>query len=272
MERPVLTELILDPPPPAYSDLKSLWAFEDNATDGGENMLTPITKNISYVAGVTGKAVKIGTDGYILLKGAGDTMVYPNGFKGVPADTLANLGSFTVAFWMNGVGPFTDGAQGVFSFSNKNEFWGSLDMFLENYKNDADPSEAFIKFHMFNAGVASGNGEEWSEVKVSKVFNKWTHIALTYDAASSKLTLFVDGLPITGINNKVLGGGSYGKVKFKDFNGLVLGTYQFQTAPSLTNHGPEGWARSFNGLLDQFRLYNRSLSPAEVTDLFTTKK
>lgn len=270
LERPELKEVILDPPPPPYTDLKNFWSFEDNLTDAGESKLTPTSKALSYVPGITGKALKIGPGGYLLLKADKDTVTYPNDFKGIGADTLKNLGSFTLAFWINATGPFTDGAQGVFSISNKNEFWGNLDIFLENYNNPTDPSEAFIKVHMFNAGVASGNGEEWNEIKLTNFFNKWTHVALTYNSATSQFTLFKDGQP-TGINNKVLGGGNYGKVKFNNFNGMVLGTYQFQTDPTLTNHGPEGWARSLNGALDQFRLYNRALSPAEITNLFTTK-
>jgi hypothetical protein len=268
MDRPELTELILDPPPPPYTDLKSFWSFDNNLTDAGENKLTATANNITYVTGVKGQAAQIGPGGYILLKAIGDTNSYPNGYKGLPADTLANLSSFTFSWWMNGVGPVKDGAQGLFAISNKNEFWGNLELFLENNDNG---SEGFLKIHMFNAGVASGNGEEWSELKIPNMLNKWTHVALRYDEATSQLSLFIDGAP-TSINNKVLGGGNYGKVKFNNFNGMVLGTYQFQTNPSLTNHGPEGWAKSFNGALDQFRIYDRPLSNAEITNLFTTKE
>lgn len=268
MERPVLKELILDPEPPAYNSLKSFWSFENNLTDAGEGKMAATPTGITYVAGVNGQAAKIGAGGYILLPGK-DVVTYPNGYIGKSGDTLASLGSYTLAFWMNGVGPVINGAQGLFSISNKAEFWGNLDLFLENNDNG---SEAFLKVHMFNAGVASGNGEEWNEVKIPGALNKWTHIAITYDASSSKFSIYADGQP-TAINNKVLGGGAYGKLKFNNFNGMVLGTYQFQTTPSLTNsHGNESWARSFNGALDQFRIYNKSLTAAEITDLFTTKK
>lgn len=268
MERPPLTNLILDPEPPPYTDLKSFWAFENNLDDQGENSLTPESSATSFVAGVNGQALQIGTGGYMLLKAVDDSTVYPSGYIGKPADTLSALGSFTLSFWMNGVGPVINGAQGLFSISNSAEFWGNLDLFLENNDNG---SEAYLKIHMFNAGVASGNGEEWSETKIANALNKWTHIAVVYDAATSKLSVYADGA-VTGIADKVLGGGIYGKIKFKDFNGMVLGTYQFQTTPSLTNHGPETWAKSFNGALDQFRLYNRPLSSAEIGNLFTTKE
>lgn len=270
LDRPALKELILDPPPPPYNELKTLLSFENNLTDEGEDKFNPSSKNVTYVTGINGQAVKIGDGGYILFNAAGDTVTYPNGFKGVPSDTLRNLGSFTISFWMNGAGPVVDGAQGLLAFSNKSEFWGNLELFLENNPN-GPADEAYLKIHMFNAGVASGNGEEWNEIKLPSALNRWTHLALTYDAATSNLNLFMDG-ESTGIANKTLGGGKYGKLKFKDFNGLTLGTYQFQTDPSLTNHGPESWAKSFNGAFDQFRIYNRALTSTEIADLFTTKK
>jgi hypothetical protein len=270
MYRPELKELILDPEPPAYNPLKSFWAFENNTTDQGENKLTGTAVNLTYVAGIKGQAVKIGVDGYLLLKTVGDTVRYPNEFVSLPVDSIVNLGSYTISFWMNGTGPVTGGAQGIFSISNKNQFWGNLDIFLENWTNAGDATEGFLKIHQFNAGVASGNGEEWNELKIPNILNKWAHIAITYDAATSEFSLYANGQP-TSINKKKLGGGNYGKIKYKDFNGMVLGTYQFQTNPTLSNHGPEGWAKSFNGALDQFRIYNKALSASEITNLFNSK-
>lgn len=260
LDRPEMGDFPLDPDPPPYNELKSQITFEDNANDGGENQLEATeVKNVTYVEGVSGKAAKIGDGGYILYKAVGDTVVYPNEFKGIPADTLSNLGSFTLAFWMNGVGPVVGGAQGLFAISNGAEFWGNLELFLENNDNG---NEAFLKVHMFNAGVASGNGEEWNEVKIPGALGKWTHIAVVYDESTSKLNLYSDGVAV--IADKELGGGSYGKVKFNNFNGMVVGSYQFQTVPSLTNHGPESWAKSFNGALDQLRIYDRALSQSEI--------
>jgi hypothetical protein len=268
--RPTLGEIVKDPDPPPYNALKNFWAFENNTTDQGESKISATTKDITYVAGIKGQAVKFGPSGYVLIKGDGDTTKYPNGFVGLPKDTLTNLGNFTISFWMNVPGPVNDGAQGVFSFSNKKEFWGNFDMFLEN-SNPADPSEAFIKFHRFNAGPASGLNERWTEFKVAGVYNKWTHIAITYDATNSMLSTYVDGA-VKDSRSLADGATPYGPIKFNDFNGLVLGTHQFMTTPSLTDsHGAEGWAKHLNGAMDQFRIYNRPLSAAEITALFNAK-
>ena len=260
LDRPELGDFPIDPDPPPYNELKSQFTFDDSPDDAGENQLEATeVKNVTYVDGVSGKAAKFGDGGYVLYKAIGDTVIYPNEFKGIPADTLANLGSYTLAFWMNGVGPVVGGAQGLFAISNSAEFWGNLELFLENNDNG---NEAFLKVHMFNAGVTSGNGEEWNEIKIPGALGKWTHIAVVYDEKTSKLNVYSDGVAV--IADKELGGGNYGKVKFNNFNGMVIGTYQFQTSPSLTNHGPESWAKSFNGAIDQLRIYDKALSQAEI--------
>lgn len=260
LERPALGDYPKDPPPPPYSILKSYFSFDNTIRDTGQYRLPVISKNITFVTGVSGQAAQIGDGGYILSTKLNDS--------------LKTIGSFSVAFWMKGAtGPVQNGAQGVFAISNSAQFWGNLEMFMENYNDPTDPNAVWLKIHMFNASV-TGGGEEWTSddnTKLKNVLGKWTHIALTYDAATSKLSLYKDGMP-TAVNGKVLGGGNYGNIKWTGVTGLVLGSYAFQTSPSLTNHGPETWAKSFNGALDNFRFYNVAISAADVLSLYTNKQ
>lgn len=256
LDRPALGELILDPPPPPLTIMgaQSYWHFNGNTRDTGQLKLSTTAINVSLVPGVTeGQAAKIGTDGGLVVR------TIPNELK--------SPGSFSVAFWMNGVGPVQGGAQGLFAISKSTEFWGNFEVFLENLNNG---SEAFIKIHMYNAGVASGNGEQWTEVKIPGALDKWTHIAITYSAATSELTVYADGQP-TSVNKKVLGGGNYGPLVWENVTGLTIGTFAFEVTPTLASHGAETWAKSFNGALDQFRIFTKALTPAEVANLHTNK-
>lgn len=272
LDRPELGAIQYDPEPPAFSPLKSYFAFENNLTDAGESGLMATNNGTTFAAGVTGQGLQVAQGQYILLPIVGDTTVHPNEFVGIPADTVKNLGSATVSFWLNAPSNFDDGAQGIFSFSNKTTFWGNFDVFLENYKNAADATEGFLKIHMLNSNAAAAAVEQWNEVKIPNFFGKWTHIAITYDGGTSQISVYADGAA-TSINNKVLAGGAWGKLSFADFNGLSIGTHQFQTNPSLTdNTGAQSWASSFKGTLDNFRLYNRALTAAEVQQLFTNKE
>lgn len=258
MDRPELGELILDPPPPPLNlmNSKSYWHFDGNARDTGEYRMPSTASNISYVDGVTaGKAAKIEPGGYVLVTNVNQGLKTPG------------PGSLTVSFWMNGKGPVQGGAQGLFAIAHNNQFWGNFEMFLENHNNGA---EAFLKIHLLNSGAANGVGEEWVDTKIPNALNKWTHIAVTYNAANSQITIYADGQPTT-INQKVLGGGSYGPLKFANVTGLVIGSFAFQTTPKLTNHGPESWAKSFDGALDQVRIFTEAFTPAQITNLYTNK-
>ena len=268
MDRPPLGEIIKDPLPPPLSilDSKSYWPFDGNARDTGEYKSVSTVKNVSYVPGVAavpavtgGEAAQIGANGYVSVSAVNDGLKAP--------------GSLSIAFWMKGAtGPVQGGAQGLFAMSNSTQFWGNLEIFLENYTDAADPNAVFMKIHLLNANV-SGGGEQWladDNVKIKNVLGKWTHIALTYNASTSMITLYKDGAP-TLINNKVLGGGTYGNLKFDNLTGIVLGSFAFQTTPSFTNHGPESWAKSFNGALDQFRIFTKALTATEVQNLFNNK-
>jgi hypothetical protein len=140
-------------------------------------------------------------------------------------------------------------------------------MFLENHNNG---DEAFLKLHMFNANAPDGKGENWIEVKIPDALNKWTHIAVTYDETNSQLTIYADGEP-TEVNQKVLSGGNYGPLEFENVVGMAIGTWAFETTPTLASHGQEDWAKSFKGSLDQFRIYTKALTTAEVNNLYTKK-
>jgi hypothetical protein len=280
LTRPALGDYPKDPPTPPYNALKSSFSFENNVTDDGENKLTGTATHTSYVAGITGQGLKMtsggtGVGGYLAFD-LKEKNTDPNGFVSIPKDTLSNLGSFTVAFWINSTRatPITDGAEGLFAIANNTQFWGNIEMFFENYSDATDPNAAWLKIHMLNSGV-SGGGEEWTaddNTKLKNVLNKWTHLALVYDASTSALSLYKDGA-VTAINNKILGGGNYGKVKFGDVSGMVIGNFAFQTTPSLTAGADnQSWAQAFNGVMDQFHLYNRPLSASEVNDLYTSKQ
>jgi hypothetical protein len=249
MDRPELV-IIPDPPPPPYNPLKAYFKFDDNVTDSMGNVNATAT-NMTYVDGISGKALKGAANGYMLIN--------------APGDTLVNLGSATIAFWMNA--PVATKATGIFSMSHKTQFWGNFDLFMEGYNN---PTEAFFKMHILNANAA--DKEQWLEVKVPNVVGKWTHIAIRYDSSTSQISMFADGQP-TGIHNQALKSGNYGPLKFADAGGLVIGNMQFMTNPSQTSGaGPQDWAQGFQGALDNFRIYNQALTDAQITELFTQKR
>lgn len=250
LDRPELV-LIPDPPKPPYSPLKSYWAFENSTVDSGENKFAGVGTAITYGAGISGQAYQGSATSNLVIA--------------TPGDTINNLGSFTVSMWVNS-GPATN-ATGLFAVSNKNEFWGNLEIFYEGFS--ADATTAYLKVHLLNKNKPTATREAWNEVKIPNFFGKWSHLAVTYDASTSAFKIIANGKTEV---NAIIQSGSYGPIGFENTNGMVLGTFAFMTTPTMASHGAETWARNFPGLLDQFRIYNMALTEAEVNTLFTTKK
>ncbi len=104
---------------------------------------------------------------------------------------------------------------------------------------------------------------------------QWHHIAVTYDEKTSKVNYFVDGNRATNISdsNSVWGwkGPLHGPVHFANDYGFVLGGWNKHA--NLGNNAPtDDWIQSWQGGLDQFRLYNYALSQSDIQALVNGKE
>jgi hypothetical protein len=255
------------------SSLVDYFPFNGSYSDSLGNLSGTTAGNITFGTGVSGKAYQGAAGAYVVFGNAGPG---------------ANLQSYTLSFWMNS--PKTAGlARGIFSFNNPTDFWGSLDVYLDNPPSTDPKGDTLIfKVHMNNASGVAFAGY-FLQAKVPNAINTWTHMVITYDAATSIINIYQNAAAIgiagvAGTNGFVVGPtipGSdptktpvipYGPLKFPT-TAAVLGTWQFQTNPSLTTSATaQSWAESYLGLLDDFRIYNKALSATEVSALFNLEK
>lgn len=279
------------------ANLIAKWSFENsvNDTKGG---LTGVGKNATYATGIKGQAFQ-GSN-------AQERYIVCNNATAVGA-----LSSFSFSFWMKSGQTVPDGGspgqgkgvQGIFSLVNPAGFWGGLNLFLENPDGN-NPNTLRLKMDIENhrAGVAWGG--QGPMFYIDGAIDTWINVVLTYDAASSKYTVYKNGEKGTrsiygtpyGPFNDLTGscilygdnpggpGGSngnpssaplYGALVFNtpNLSQLVIGSNQFSTTPSLTTtHGDEGWATDYAGLLDEFRIYKSALSSSEVNALYKLEK
>ncbi|HTH32242.1 MAG TPA: LamG-like jellyroll fold domain-containing protein, partial [Lacibacter sp.] len=97
--------------------------------------------------------------------------------------------------------------------------------------------------------------------------DQWHHLVLSYNADNSGMTLYIDG--VANPNIKTWGG--HGPIRLA---GTKIGEYRIGRGPRNDNDGDgeSGWLQSsFKGGLDQFRLYSKALTAAEVQTLFAGK-
>lgn len=237
-----------------YSPVKMFLPFDDNVRDKGNyTFLMTDYGEVTFTEGVAGKAYQGTKDSYVLAR-----------TPGYLGDTVPNLGSCTVAFWMKAVKNTT--AQGLFSIPNEVKFWGNFDIFLENHNSE---TQAFFKMHIFNQ-TSKENDERWVEAKIDDVFgDQWVHMAFVYDGAASAVTIYRNG---EAVFTKELPG--CGKLKFSDVGpALAIGAFQFSTKPSLTTGaGAQTWAANFPGRLDQFRFYDTVVPASEIRRLYSEKE
>src|SRR5688572_30076628 len=115
MERPPLGDYPKDTNPPG-GPLKFYAALDGTNVDSTRANFG-VDEKVTYVDGVSGKAMSAGADGYIKYPSSND-------FK--------NSTSFTVAFWMKKNGPNAAGKGTAFAFGlgTTKDIWTAQDMFL----------------------------------------------------------------------------------------------------------------------------------------------
>lgn len=228
------------------ANLVGYWALQGSLIDSvsGASLTNSGT---SYVNAFIGKGLG--------LNASGKTYV-----SGDPSTGLKAMQSFTISFWANPTfvdidnNGKVDGAIGLVNIANPNDFWGYLDWFIDN---NSTPASAIIGFH-FRGGALD---TFFSKSGVLNIFGKWSNHTLVYDAATSKITYYLNGsVLIPGTTMPWTGA-----LDFSGIGPLVFGCMQFQTSPSLGTAGSnQPWASWLTGSLDEVRIYNAVLTADEI--------
>jgi len=256
MDRPVLGDYPPDTNPPG-GPLKFYAAMDGSNVDSIRANFGTNT-NVSFVDGASSEAMEAGADGYI---------VYPS------ANDFNKSSSFTIAFWVQRDGPNPAGGGTAFAFglSTTTDIWTSMNVFLE-FEDAGNPStkdSASAKFYLM---------DQWFEFTKTSAIDKrmpkvldgnWHHLAFVYDATTSTLTPYIDGMRQTNLPD---GFGKFanngGVVDLTTSAGLVVGG----PGHYAVGKTPDSWMGNFNGGIDQVRFYGEALSAADVADLFAGKE
>lgn len=240
----------------ASSNLVAYWAFNGGFVDsvGG---LTGTNAGTTFTTGQKGQALQVGDSSYYLFDN--------------PGTVIPKLASYTVSFWMNAP-QNTSYGYGIFSLNNPDDFWGSLDIYLDN---GSTADAAVFRVHMNNANAT--NSGQFLGLKINDAWNHWVHMAVTYDSSTTTTTsnfnIYQNGTSVFSTLIKNGDSTNFGSLKFPNPTKMVIGTWQFQTKPSLTSSATsQPWAGSYGGALDEFRIYNKALTALEISALFKLEK
>jgi hypothetical protein len=202
--------------------------------------------SISVVPGVHGTAFKGNLD---------------NNLSYLNVNDWAKSTSFTVAFWEKKSTLNDKDAEFVFSIPSTAGHWSNSNMLLI-FDHKAAGSTADSSVVKLMVAENSGAVDHWFELTGSNRLagvtdGQWHHLAFAYDETTSQMKIYKDGALY---NTQSWAGHGAIKMDYSKATGFNLG------GGRLTD-----WGKSFNGSLDQFRLYNKALSATEIQNLYTSK-
>ncbi|HEX7905742.1 MAG TPA: LamG domain-containing protein [Chitinophagaceae bacterium] len=255
MKRPGLGDYIKDSNPP-NGPLRFYAAMDGSSADQLRNAVDsvkanfPASNGFSSVTGITGKGMK-GADG--------KTIVYAS------ANDFAKSTSFSISLWLKN----TDAGRTEFVFSLVDDKYGWHHSAIFLMMEHGSPTATTLKLGLM---------DQWLEWPDASKFPKplldgnWHHLAFVYDQATSKMTYYFDGAVVTpapaSATDVKNGANPRGAVDLTSIKKLVLGGWNKHAGID----GPtDDWIKSYTGSLDQFRLYNKALTAAEVQALFASK-
>ncbi len=200
-----------------------------------------------------------------------------NGYKGSATESyleynvasgtaLKTLDEFTLACWVKTPNT-TNGAGKIFSVNGGDGFMGNL-VLMQESKPLGDSVD--MKFFFYDSSSADWKGQDVRKQSDKFLNDKWFHIVALYRKSSSTIELYANGkLVLTGIRysgpqptggvQPLLGAMTLGSEMTK----IHFGAWAQQVAGT-----PESWMTYYKGIVDEFRVYNKALSAAEVKSLY----
>ncbi len=252
MKRPSLADYPKDVAAPG-GPLKFYVAFDGSSPDVLRNAVDSVRANfastnpLASVAGISGKAAQ-GADGKAI------TWAVANDFKSAT--------SFTIALWMKNSAQ-AGRTEFVFSLVDDKYGWHHSAIFL--LVENQTPTQATMKLGLM---------DQWLEGTFTKPLfdGNWHHMVYVYDQTTSKMTYYFDGAAVAGMNatqtDVKKSGAPRGPVDLSTSNKLILGGWNKHGSAA----GPgDAWIKTYTGTMDQFRLYGKALSAAEVSALYNSK-
>ncbi len=254
LERPALGNYPKDTNPPG-GPLKFYTAFDGTSTTNPVlNAVDSIRANfpsdnpLKSGPGVSGQAI-VG-DGTDFVKYADAN------------DFISTASSFTISFWekRNGIPHGNSAFFFCFASSNSqnNAMFGLFDWGSNN-------DSAALKVHVVDASVADHWFQWAGSTAVHGIMNnQWHHLAFVYDANTSVMSLYVDGVA----NPNTQSWGSHGAANMDDSK---ITEFDIAGNSQISNFGyGQNWEAGNS--LDQFRLYSSALTADQVKALYTNKQ
>lgn len=240
----------------AAGNLVAHWPFDGSNNERISGTAPESVVNAKFVTGASGQRQSLDlASGYLL---------YPS----IPAIGSANsLASFTVSAWVNvknrkGNG---DAATAFFSLSRPKEWAGSINLMAETGQYATDRDTLKVK------GLLVQNGSQFEDSlndptkggdQGFKGAGTWSHVAITYDGATSTFQVYANGKKVS--NPEWEKRGTTGNLTIATPAKALIGAW----ATNLPGGTADVWQKPMIGQIDEIRVYNKALSIGDLGSLY----
>lgn len=224
----------------AAANLAAYWGFNGSYIDSVSSTVgTPVHPTaISFVQGKIGQAVQVASPGYIQTN---------------LGNAIANLKSFTMVCWIMQPASLASGPTTYLPFSlNKAGYSWEQTKFFMLFNNADNASNSYGKVCLMDQWF--DQGQVWPKM----LDGSWHQLAISFDGVSGALRVYVDGSLLSQSSATAFAP----QANFGGADSFTLG------GPDDNAHTANGWMNSLSGNLDEFRVYNRTLTLAEIQALY----
>lgn len=222
------------------ANLAAYWAFNGGYVDSVSSTAgTPNhTSAISFVQGKIGQAVQVASPGYI---------------NSNVTSTMANLKSFTMVCWIMQPSNLASGPTTYMPFSlNKAGYSWEQTKFFMLFDTHDNASNSLGKVCLMDQWF--DQGQVWPRM----LDGNWHQMAISFDGNTGALRVYIDGTLLPQSSTTAF----TPQNNFGDADSFTLG------GPDDATNTANGWMNSLSGILDEFRVFNKTLTTAEIQSLY----
>jgi hypothetical protein len=251
----------------AATSLKAYWPLNGNGKESISNTSPNNTVATTFVEGVKGQAANFNT-----------------GFMAYPAITALNTtsGSASISCWAKvsntklvAGGP--SNISPIFSLTRTGEVFGNLNLLGETHglvTSDSIQMKGVFRIKNDDGSEFGGDAvnmlkqESWMDAThtwaANKIGGQWAHIVYIFDGPTGTNKLYVNGVKISNSAWEVRNGGNAKMLNHFLPTRPVIGA--LETVANGTN--TDAWNAALKGQVDELRVYDKALTPAEIGALY----
>ncbi len=221
------------------SGLIGNWPFDGNANDFSGNNNNGTVNNASLTNDRFGNANKA-----YAFNGVNSIITVPD----APSIALPNGQSFSISLWMK-----TNSNAGYSCFISKHiaGTWNGFGLTISNI----DPGYCTSAGHLTSYVASAAFEDACSDSAIALDTANWHHIISVYDATANQTLLYIDTILQVDTGRKSGYTNNSADLRF--------GAFPIPSSSIYSNY-----SSYYNGSLDDILLYDRTLSPSEVTALY----